>query len=80
MYLDAAKCVRTNSTSQREHVGPKPKEDLRFIDKGTEPLTGWAVDSVGAFPADADGNRYLFVFVHPFSKWVEVAVSPSLHS
>ena len=80
MYLDAAKCVRTNSTSQREHVGPKPKEDLRFIDKGTEPLTGWAVDSAGAFPADADGNRYLFVFVDPFSKWVEVALSPSLHS
>ena len=40
MYLDAAKCVQMNSTSQQEHVGPKPKEDLCFIDKGTEPLTG----------------------------------------
>ena len=54
-------------------------EGLNFISKGTESLTGWAVDSVGAFSANADGNRFLFVFVDPFSKWVKVAVSPSLH-
>ena len=41
---------------------------------------GWAVDSAGPFPADADGNRFLFVFIDPFSKWVEVALSPSTHS
>ena len=80
MYLDATKCVQTNSTSQREHVRPKPKEDLHFISKGTEPLMGWVVDLAGAFPANADVNCYLFVFVDPFSKWVEVAVSSSLHS
>ena len=80
MYLDAAKCVRTSATSQREHVGPKPREDLRWIDKEDVPLWGWAIDMAGAFPKDPEGNRYLFGFIDPFSKWVEVFPCPSRHS
>ena len=40
MYLDAAKCVRTSAASQREHVGPKTREDLSWIDKGDVLLWG----------------------------------------
>ena len=45
MYLDVAKCVRMSNTCQREHVGPKQREDLRLDQQG-----GCAVVGVG--------NRY----------------------
>ena len=38
------------------------------------------MDAAGPFPEDLDGNRYLLVAVDPFSKWVEAAAVPSLHS
>ena len=60
---------------------PKPPEDeLPFLDKGTAPLLGWALDSAGSFKEDEEGNRYLLVAIDPFSKWVEVRPVPSLHS
>ncbi len=34
----------------------------------------------GTFPRDDDGNRYLFVAVDPFTKWVEAIPMPSKES
>ena len=80
MYSDVAQCTRTCATCQKDKPAKKPVEDLRWIDKGSKPLQGWSIDAAGPFPADADGNRYLLVAVDPFSKWVEAAAVPSLHS
>ena len=57
-----------------------PVEELRWIDKGNAPFIGWSIDAAGPFPADEAGNRYLLVAIDPFSKWVEAAPVPSLHS
>lgn len=59
---------------------PPPSEVLRWIDKGEAPFAGWSLDAAGPFPEDDDGNRYLLVAIDPFSKWVEAAAVPSLHS
>ena len=53
---------------------------LKFIEKGEAPFQGWALDSAGPFPLDADGNRYLIAAIDPFSKWVEAIAVPTLHS
>ena len=55
-------------------------EELHWIDKGDAPFAGWSIDAAGPFPADEEGNRYLLVAIDPFSKWVEAAPTPSLHS
>ena len=48
--------------------------------KGVRPFQGWHVDLAGPFPADPEGQRYLFVAVDPFSKWVEATTLLSKHS
>ena len=68
------------SPARRTVPPPKPREELRFIEKGKAPFLGWSIDAAGPFPPDADGNRYLLVAVDPFSKWVEMRAVPSLHS
>lgn len=40
---------------------------------------GWSIDTAEPFPLDANGNRYLFIAVNPFSKWVEARALPSLY-
>ena len=44
------------------------------------PLLGWAIDSTGPFPPDADGNKYLIAAQDPFGKWAETGKTPSLRS
>ena len=80
MHLDVADCVRRCATCQKERPPPPPREELRWIAKGTAPFCGWSIDAAGPFPSDADGHRYLLVAVDPFSKWVEATPVPSLHS
>ena len=80
MHLDVAECVRRCPTCQKERPPRPPQEELRWIDKGEAPFLGWSIDSAGPFPRDEDGNRYLFVAIDPFSKWVEAVPAPSLHS
>ncbi len=80
MHMDVADCVRRCSTCQKEKPMRAPLEELRWIDKGSVPFAGWSIDAAGPFPANDDGNRYLLVAVDPFSKWVEAAPVPSLHS
>ena len=41
---------------------------------------GWAMDSTGPFPPDADRNKYLITGQDPFGKWVETRKTPSLRS
>ena len=73
-------CVRQCITCQRDSPPKPPEEEIRFVNKGTAPLLGWALDSAGSFKEDEEGNRYLLVAIDPFSKWVEVKPVPSLHS
>ena len=73
-------CVRRCITCQRDSPTKPPEEELRFVNKGTAPLLGWALDSAGSFKEDEEGNRYLLVAIDPFSKWVEARPVPSLHS
>ena len=48
--------------------------------KGTGPFQGWHIDLAGPFPPDSDGNRYIWVAVDPFSKWVEAELLPTKQS
>ena len=43
-------------------------------------MLGWAMDSTGPFPPDADGNRYLIATQDLFGKWAETRKTPSLRS
>ena len=77
---DAMDCIRKCITCQQDSHPKPPEEELHFINKGTAPLLGWALDSAGSFKEDKEGNRYLLVAIDPFSKWVEVKPVPLLHS
>ena len=80
MHADVADCIWHCSVCQRDKPPTLPKEELRWTDKGGAPFIGWSINTVGPFPRDKDGNRYLLVVMDPFSKWVEIHTIPSLHS
>ena len=69
---DAMDYVRQCVTCQWDSPPKPPEEELRFLDKVTAPLLGWALDSAGNFKENEEGNQYLLVAIDPFSKWVEV--------
>ena len=77
---DAMDCVRQCITYQQDSPPKPPEQELRFGNKGTAPLLGWALDSAGSFKEDKEQNQYLLVAINPFSKWVEVKPVPLLHS
>ena len=80
MHENVADCVQHCAVCQRDEPPAPPKEELRWTDKGGAPFVGCSIDTVGPFPRDEDGNRYLLVAVDPFSKWVEIHAVPTLHS
>ena len=80
MQVDIANCVLHCSVCQQDKPPTLPKEELHWIDKGSTPFIRWSIDALGLFPWDWDGNCYLLVAVHPFSKRVETYTMPLLHS
>jgi hypothetical protein len=77
---DALKCLKDCIPCQKDRPHPPVNVPLQETWKGSRPFQGWHIDLAGPFPADDDGNKYLFVAVDPFSKWVEALPLPSKDS
>ena len=80
MHLTVAECLRSCDACQKDKGTDFPAVPIQESWKGTGPFQGWHIDLAGPFPPDADGCRYIWLAVDPFSKWVEAELLPTKQS
>ncbi|KII71196.1 Pro-Pol polyprotein [Thelohanellus kitauei] len=71
LHGDVERVVRNcDSCCRFKPLKMRHRAELRPIDC-TAPLESWHSDFIGPLPLTENGNRYILIFVDPFSKWVE---------
>ena len=58
-------CQKSNVRKIQIHVEP-------FTLAGYELMANRCIDTIGPFPADKDGNKYIIVIIDTFSRWIEL--------